>query len=61
MSGDIPLRLTRSQHMALIDILVAYVRGDDAQTFIDCSAGTETTAGELLSLVCSASDREVTS
>jgi hypothetical protein len=47
------LRLTRSQQMALVDILVAYIRTDEAQEFVDLSTDTKTTTGELLSLVAS--------
>ena len=48
------LTLTRSQQMALIDILMAYLRLEDQpQEFINCSSSEEivTTTGELLSLI----------
>jgi hypothetical protein len=51
--STVTLRLTRSQQMALVDILVAYIRTDDAQEFVNVSADTTTTTGELLSLVAS--------
>lgn len=45
------LRITRSQQMALVDILVAYLRSSDVQEFVDISTDTTTTTGELLALV----------
>jgi hypothetical protein len=58
MTAHIVLRLTRSQQMALVDILIDYVRQPDSiQTLIDVQNDTETTVGELLSLV--ASTREI--
>jgi hypothetical protein len=56
----IHLPITRSQQMALIDVLVAYVRTPDSiETFVDCSTNPETTTsvGELLVLLTEA--REV--
>ncbi len=48
----IMLRLSRSQQMALADILMTYMRLENQpQNFIDCSTGTTTTTGELLTLV----------
>jgi hypothetical protein len=45
------LPLTRSQQMALIEVLMAYVRMAEPQSFVDASTDTTTTAGELLTLV----------
>ena len=56
---NVVLRLSRSQHMALLDVLLEHIRrGDGTQLFIDCSTGTETSTGELLQLI-SDSLREV--
>lgn len=52
MSVEIVVRLTRSQQMALIDILVAYSMTDGyVQEFIDVSTGATTTPGDLLRIV----------
>lgn len=59
MTRTVVLRLTRSQQMALIDILISYIRLDEVQTFVDISADTTTTTGELLSLVSSLQEIEV--
>lgn len=59
MSAHIILRLTRSQQMALVDILVAYIRTDEVQTFVDVSNDATTTTGELLSLVADVRELEV--
>jgi hypothetical protein len=47
------LRLTRSQQMALADILLAYIRLDEPQEFVDCSSPecVTTTTADLLALV----------
>jgi hypothetical protein len=48
----IVLRLTRSQQMALVDILIAYCRlKDEPQEFVDVVKDCTTTTGELLALV----------
>lgn len=51
MSVNVILRLTRSQQIALVDILIAYMRSDDVQEFVDISSEITTTPGELLRLV----------
>lgn len=52
MSVNLVVRMTRSQQMALVDILVAYMRIDDEpQEFVDVSTDTTTTPGELLRLI----------
>jgi hypothetical protein len=46
--------VTRSQQMALIDILTYHIRRtDEVQVFVNCSSHpvTETTTGELLRIV----------
>lgn len=56
----IVLRLTRSQQMALLDVLIAYVRDTDLpQEFLDVSADVTTTTGELLRLVSSLDEIEL--
>jgi hypothetical protein len=46
------LRLTRSQQMALLDILLVYVRlPDEPQEFVDVLRDVTTTTGELLQLI----------
>jgi len=53
---DIHLIITRSQQMALIDILMIYIRQtDEPQEFLDVSTNATTTTGELLRLVSSVS------
>lgn len=37
--------------MALVDILIAYIRSDDVQQFVDVANDITTTPGELLRLV----------
>jgi hypothetical protein len=59
MSVDVLLRMTRSQQMALIDILIAYMRSDDVQEFVDVSSDTTTTPGELLRLIGDIRELEV--
>lgn len=60
MSINVVLRLSRSQQMALVDILIAYmVRGDDVQEFLDVSTGTTTTVGDLLRIVGDLRELEV--
>lgn len=60
MSITVVLRLSRSQQMALVDILIAYmVRGDDVQEFLDVSTGTTTTVGDLLRIVGDLRELEV--
>lgn len=55
MERQIVLRLTRSQQMALIDVLIGYVRlNDQPQEFLDVSHDVTTTSGELLRLVSEA-------
>jgi hypothetical protein len=51
MSVNVVLRLTRSQQMALVDILISYIRSDDVQEFIDVTNEVTTTTGELLRLI----------
>lgn len=52
-SNQLLLRLTRSQQMALIDVLIAYVRlADQPQEFVDVANNVTTTTGELLRLAC---------
>lgn len=53
------LRITRSQQMSLINILVAYARSDEPQSFIDVVNEVETTTGELLMLVSDVSQLEM--
>lgn len=48
MSVNVVLRLTRSQQMALVDILVAYMRTEECQEFVDVMTDTTTTPGDLL-------------
>jgi hypothetical protein len=52
------IRLTRSQEMALIEILVSYARSGDVQEFVDISTDTATTVSELLTLI--AENRDMT-
>lgn len=60
MSATIVLRLTRSQQMALLDLLIAYVRlPDEVQIFVDVTEDRTTTTGELLSLVASLREVEI--
>lgn len=57
MAEEILLRLSRSQHMALLDVLISYIQlADQPQEFVDCSLpSTPTTrTGELLHLVADA-------
>jgi hypothetical protein len=59
MEKTVTLRLTRSQQMALVDVLIAYVRNLELpQIFIDQADDVTTTSGELLRLV-SGADSEV--
>lgn len=52
MTGEILLRLTRSQQMALIDVLIAYIRlPDEPQEFVDVVEDVTTSAGQLLHLI----------
>jgi hypothetical protein len=56
------LRLTRSQQMALADIVLAYARlTDHPQEFVDCSSPdfVTTTTGELLALLTDLRELEV--
>lgn len=50
------LRLTRSQHMALLDVLLEHARGEGTQVFVDCSAeeAATTTTADLLLVVMDA-------
>jgi hypothetical protein len=59
MSVNVVLRLTRSQQMALVDILIAYVRSDDVQEFVDVANDVTTTTGELLRLIGDVRELEV--
>jgi hypothetical protein len=59
MSVNVVLRLSRSQQMALVDILIAYMRGDDVQEFVDVSTDTTTTVGDLLRIVGDLRELEV--
>lgn len=47
------IRMTRSQQMALTDILIEHLRGSGTQVFVDCSSepAIETTTDQLLQLV----------
>lgn len=55
----IVLRVTRSQQMALIDILIDYIRmPEHTEQFIDVANDVTTTPGELLSLVSSLQEVE---
>jgi len=49
----IVLRITRSQQMALLDILITYSRLAECQLFVDCSSDppVETTLGDLIAVV----------
>jgi isopropylmalate/homocitrate/citramalate synthase len=60
MSVNVVLRLTRSQQMALVDILIAYIRSDDVQEFIDVANDVTTTPGELLRIVGDVREMEAT-
>lgn len=51
MNNPVMLILTRSQQMALTEILATYMRTDEVQSFIDVLNDTETTTPELLRLV----------
>jgi hypothetical protein len=58
--GTILLRLTRSQQMALVDVLIAYIRlGDQPQEFDDVLREVTTGTGELLHLIAQAGHPEV--
>jgi hypothetical protein len=59
MSVNVVLRLTRSQQMALVDILVAYMRSDDVQEFVDVCADVTTTPGDLLRICGDVREMEV--
>ena len=50
MSAFVVIELTRSQHMALLDVLLEHSRGDGTQYFVDCSSaeGVTTSTGDLL-------------
>lgn len=45
------VKLTRSQQMALIDILVSYMHSDGPQEFVDVQTDTTTTPGDLVRLI----------
>lgn len=45
--------------MALVDILIAYVRSDDVQQFVDVANDVTTTTGELLRLIGDVRELEV--
>lgn len=59
MNVNVVVRLTRSQQMALIDILIAYTRSGDVQTFVDCCRDVTTTTGDLLQIVGNMRELEV--
>lgn len=59
MSVNVVLRITRSQQMALIDILCAHMRSGDVQEFVDVLTDTTTTTTELLTLVADRWETEV--
>jgi hypothetical protein len=60
MSVSVVVRLTRSQQMALVDILVAYMRTDESQEFVDVMTDTTTTPGDLLRIVGDLRELEMT-
>jgi hypothetical protein len=60
MSVEVVMRLTRSQQMALVDILVAYMRTDEPKEFVDVTTDTTTTPGDLLRIVGDLRELEVT-
>lgn len=60
MSFNVVVRLTRSQQMALVDILVAYMRSDEVQEFVDVVNNVTTTPGDLLRIVGDLRDLEIT-
>ena len=51
MSVEVVVRMSRSQQMALVDILIAYMRSNDVQEFVDVLTDTTTTPGDLLRIV----------
>lgn len=57
-SGRFILELTHSQHMALLDVIMAHLRNpNEPQNFINCSTPEpceETSTGDLLRLVSDA-------
>jgi hypothetical protein len=55
-TGKFHLELTRSQQMALIDVIAEFIRESTTESFTDCSTNpsTVTTPGELLRLVSDA-------
>jgi hypothetical protein len=62
MKDCLVLQLTRTQQMALTNILIDYIRTPEStEEFIDCSTDptTVTTPGQLLSLVATAQPQEV--
>lgn len=59
MSIRVVVKLTRSQQMALVDILVAYMRTDEPQEFVDVTTDTTTTPGDLVRLIGDTSNLEV--
>jgi hypothetical protein len=55
MTGEILIRLTRSQQMALIDVLITYIRlADEPQEFVDVVEDVTTGTGQLLHLIAQA-------
>ena len=57
---EILVRLTRSQQMALLDVLITYVRlADEPQDFVDVLRDVTTGTGELLHLIAQAGMPEV--
>jgi hypothetical protein len=56
-SGKFQLEITRSQQMALLDLIMEHLgRKDSTEVFINCSESpeVETTPGELLALISKA-------
>lgn len=45
------VKLTESQRMALVDILIVYIRLDEPQEFVDVVRNVTTKTGELLKLM----------
>jgi hypothetical protein len=61
MKTNIVIRLSRSQQMALADILVHYaLLKDEPQSFVDLVEDHITTTGELLTLVTALREVELT-
>lgn len=56
MSGKFIVALTRSQQMALLDLISEFIGGPGTREFVDCSSSPAvvTTPGQLITLVHSA-------